>query len=214
MVDLNTMLRQQAVSGLQTQLDTAVTNGDTEAARKITKDIAELAVATAPKVTGFTETEVRAELDVLAPWFGIDPKRSDKAMQFANRMDLKKFATPKAYAEALIKAVDEEFKPAVAADVEDDADDDEPDTDKEPVAKKPRRTDSPGENDAGARSGTRRASSGPWTKISDAPKEVQAEIKRQADKFAPKTDEGRKTFVARSLEANYRMHTQKQGANK
>ena len=72
MTDLNTMMREQATLGLQTQLDAAVTAGDAEAARKIAGDIAKLAVSTAPKAPPYGDAEIRAELNKL-DWFGVDP---------------------------------------------------------------------------------------------------------------------------------------------
>lgn len=217
-MDLNMMLREQAKTGLQAQLDRAVTDGDSEAARKITDQIAALAVATAPKQTGFGEADIRAALDTKATWFGTDPKRSAKAVEFGKTMDPKKFATPEAYADAIIKAVDEEFKPAAAApaagdeDADGEGDEDADDTDgkPEPKAKPARRSDGPQERDTNGRPAPR-AANAPWAKLGDAPREIQAEVKRQADKFAPKTKEGREAFVARALEAHHRAHQLKQG---
>jgi len=222
MTDLATMMRDQAVRGLQAQLDAAVTEGNTEAARKISDDIAKLAVSTAPKAAPYGDAEIRGHLDKQA-WFGTDPKRSAKALEFGKTMDPKKFSTAEAFATAIVKAVDEEFKPAATPKKDVDADDDpaaddDPDTDDDPDAddaegksKKPdksrRRTDAPGEADATNRT-PRRASSGPWTKLSEAPKEVQAEIKRSADKFVPANapKERRETYIAKALESHYAMH--------
>lgn len=240
MTDLNVMMREQARAGLQTQLDAAVTNGDTAAATKIADDIAKLAVQSAPKAPPYGQAEVIAELEKL-PWFGTDPKKSAKVMEFGKTMDFKKFATAAAMAEALVKAVDAEFKPAPAAgaaneDALVDADgnpvneDGEPvDEDGEPLTaeaiaarkaagtkKPPKRTDGPGENDTlnSRAGGTRRT--GPWTKLSDAPANIQAEIKRSADKFisakAPK--EQRDTYVARALESHYAIHQRSKAGKK
>lgn len=200
------MMREQARNGLQAQLNEAVTNGDTAAATKIANDIAALAVQSAPKAPPFGDAEIRAELDK-QPWFGTDPKRSAKAVEFGKTMDPKKFATAEAFTAAIVKAVDEEFKPAGTAPPpeEDDEPEDDEDADDKKAAgeKKPRRTDGPSDADAGAR-GTRRTS-GPWTKITDAPAEVQKEIRRSADKFvssnAPK--EQREKFISKALESHY-----------
>jgi hypothetical protein len=206
-------MREQARAGLQSALDAAVTNGDTEAARKVAADIAKLEVSTAPKAPPFGDTEIRAQLDKQT-WFGTDPKRSAKAVEFGKTMDPKKFPTAEAFADAIVKAVDEEFKPATAAKTEDepnedDEDEDEPKDDEAPKKAK-RKTDGPGEADAlGRPAGSRR--SGPWTKLSDAPAEVQAEIKRTANKFAPKTKEGRDKYVARAVEAHYAAHLRTKG---
>lgn len=212
MDDLNTVLRQQAQAGLQVQLDRAVEAGDTEVARRVSDQIAQLAVQTAPKTHAFSEQDIRASLESKATWFGVDPKKSSKAVEFGKTMDPKRFGTAEAFADALIKAVDEEFKPAAAvtetpAGDENEDDDENEDGNKPPP--KPRRSDGPNENEGGVRA-TGRKSSGPWLKLSDAPKEIQAEIKRQADKFAPKTKEGRETFQTKALEVHYRLHQQKQ----
>ena len=205
MPDLNVMLLEHAKSGLQAELDTAVTNGDTEAARKAADKIAKLETATAPRPpTGFGDAEIRAELNKL-PWFGVDPKKSGRTIELGKTMDPKKFGTAAEFTAALVKAVDEEFKVAPVAGDEDNEDGEDEDEDdkggeKKPV-KKPRASDGPADGDAG---GTRtRRASGPWTKMSDAPADVQKEINRTADKFAPKTKEGREKFVAKALEAHY-----------
>ena len=213
-MDLNTMLRDQAREGLQTKLDKAVTDGDTETARKVTDQIAALAVATAPKPdNSYTVKDAEAAVSAKADWYGVDPKKSAKAVEFAKTMNPKKFATAEAFADAVIKAVDEEFKPAAAAGNDGDGEDEDADDDKnngkpEPRARK--RTDGPGEEDTNIRPAPRR-SNGPWAKLSDAPAEVQAEVKRAADKFAPKTEDGRKGFIANALAAHYRIHQQKAG---
>lgn len=210
MVDLNVMMREQAKLGLQTQLDKAVTDGDTAAALKIADDMAALAVSTAPKAPPYTSDDVRTELGKL-DWFGVDPKKSAKAMEFGKTMDLKKFATAEAFAAAIVKAVDEEFKPPAAEP--DDGDDDVDDDTKPPAGeKKPRKTDGPGDEDSNQRANTRRTS-GPWVKLSDAPADVQTEIKRTADKYvqasAPK--EQREGFIKRALESHYAINQRKAG---
>jgi hypothetical protein len=206
MPDLNVMLLEQARNGLQAELDAAVTNGDTEAARKVAAKISDLNGAAAPKPsTAYGDTEIRAELNKL-PWFGVDPKKSGRTIELGKTMDPKKFGTAAEFTAALVKVVDEEFKPKPDpnADPDPDADPDaDPgsDADPEPKPKKPRASDGPGEGDAG---GTRqRRTSGPWLKISDAPADVQKEIKRTADKFAPKTKEGRAKYVELALTAQY-----------
>jgi hypothetical protein len=206
------MMREQARAGLQTQLDAAVTNGDTAAATKIAEDIAKLAVQSAPKAPPYGDVEIRAELEK-APWFGIDPKKSAKAVEFGKTMNPKKFATAEAFAVALIKAVDEEFKPA-AAEVEEEAEtetEEEAETEGEKKPVKKRATDAPGEGDAlGNRTATNRRT-GPWTKLTDAPADVQKEIKRTADKFVSSTapKEQREKFIAHALESHYATHLRK-----
>jgi hypothetical protein len=204
MPDLNVMLLEHAKSGLQAELDTAVTNGDTEAARKAADKIAKLETATAPRPpTGFGDAEIRAELNKL-PWFGVDPKKSGRTIELGKTMDPKRFGTAAEFTAALVKAVEEEFKPAITTS-ENETDEErearEAEEAEAAAAKKKRASDGPADGDT---SGTRtRRTSGPWTKISDAPADIQAEIKRTADKFAPKTKEGREKFVAKALEAHY-----------
>jgi hypothetical protein len=219
MTDLNTFMRDQARAGLQTQLDAAVTEGNTEAARKIAGDIAKLEVQSAPKAPPFGDVEIRAHLDK-QPWFGTDPKKSAKAMELGKSLDPKKFATAEAFAAALIKAVDDEFKPAAApeeTDNEDEDDESEEQNEKNEGKKPPtpsvktRRTDGPKESDNPGRSLRRTA--GPWLKLSDAPKDVQTEIKRTADKFVPAAlpKERRETFIAKALESQYIIHQRAAG---
>jgi hypothetical protein len=220
MNDLNTLMRDQARAGLQTQLDAAVTGGDTEAARKITDQIAALAVQTAPKSLPYGDVEIRTHLDK-QPWFGTDPKRSAKAIEFGKTMDPKKFATAEAFAAAIVKAVDDEFKSSSSAppkkedededdeddeeDQEDEDEDDEEENKKKPPPKK-RRTD--GDAETSGRSSSSRRASGPWLKLADAPKEVQAEIKRATAKFVHQSasKEIRDAYVKRSLESHYAVH--------
>lgn len=205
-MDLNMMMREQARNGLQAQLDAAVTNGDTEAARKVAADIAKLEVSTAPKAAPYTPDDIRAELNK-QEWYGVDPKKSAKALEFGKTMDLAKFPTAAAFAAAVVKAVDEEFKPAAAAGA---GEDDEPGDDDDKGEAKPKKTDGPGEGDATNRS-IRRTTNGPWTKLADAPADVQKEIKRSADKFvsAKATKEQRESFVAKALESQYLAHQRK-----
>lgn len=199
-MDLNVMMREQARAGLQTLLDKAVTDGDTEAARKVTVDLEKLAVSTAPKAPPFGDVEIRAEMNKLE-WFGVDPKKSGRAIALGRDMDPKKFASAELFAAALIKAVDEEFKPTTVEDAAPGEDGDLP----EPPPAKPRKTDGPSDGDANQRAVTRRTS-GPWTKMADAPADIQKDINRTADKFAPKTKEGREKYVVRALEAHYAQH--------
>jgi hypothetical protein len=214
-MDLNMMMREQARNGLQAALDTAVTNGDAEAARKIAKDLETLAVSTAPKAPPYGDGEIKAELGKL-DWFGVDPKKSARVIELGKHMDPKKFGTAADFAAALVKAVDAEFPPPAAAGAaDDDEDDEEPEDGEKPGGKeKPaaRRTDGPGEGDANNRT-IRRASSGPWTKLADAPADVQKEIKRAADKFvSSNAAKGqRDAYIAKALESHYGIHQRKAG---
>lgn len=213
-MDLNVMMREQAKVTLQTQLDTAVQNGDADQARKISDQIAALAVQTAPKAPPFGDAEIRAELGKL-DWFGVDPKKSAKALEFGKTMDPRKFPTAEAFAAAVVKAVDDEFKPPAAAKTAAEGDDEDGEGsedagDEAAPAARPKRSDAPapGETDPRPRAGGR---TGPWTKLSDAPQEVRAEVKRQADKFLPAnaTKEARDAFTKRQLEAHYGTHQRK-----
>lgn len=207
-MDLNVMMRDQARAGLNTALDAAVTNGDTAEARKITDQIAALAVSSAPKAPPYGNAEVTAELEKL-PWFGTDPKKSARTLELGKHLDIKKFATAALFTEALVKAVDEEFKPTPAAgeepeDGEGDEPEDDPNKGKTADEKKPRRTDGPGEGDTTQRS-ARSGRSGPWVKIGDAPADVQKEVNRTADKFLPAkaTKEQRDAYVKNALASHY-----------
>lgn len=218
MNDLNMLMRDQARAGLQTELDAAVTNGDTEAARKVTDKIAQLAVSTAPKAPPYGNEEIKAELNKL-DWFGVDPKKSARVIELGKHMDPKKFGSAELFAAALVKAVDEETKPTggTTAEGEDDgaAEGEDDDKGKEAAAdeKKPRRTDGPGEGDATNRTTSRRATSGPWTKMTDAPADVQKEVKRSVERFvgAHATKEQRETFITKALEGHYAAAQRKAG---
>jgi hypothetical protein len=219
MTDLNTMLREHAKTGLQSQLDAAVTNGDTAAATKIAKEMSDLAIATAPKAPPYGDAEIRAELNKL-DWFGTDPVKSGRALSLGKDMDPKKFPDAAAFAAALVKAVEAGDKIAPKGpkaedeeneeDEDEDNDGEEDEDDKKPAPKK-KRTDGPGESDTGVR--TRRASSGPWVKMSDAPADVQKEVKRAADKFLSSntTKEARAAFEKNALASHYNAAQAKKG---
>lgn len=217
-MDLNMMMREQAKAGLERELNDAVTNGDTEAAKKVTEKISALAVASAPAAQPYGQTEIRAELEK-ADWFGVDPEKSAVAMEFGKTMNLKKFATAADFAKALIAAVDKKFAPAAPAGKDGDEDGNDADGDEDGAdtknaggEKKPRKTDGPGEGDATQRAAATRRT-GPWTKLADAPADVQKEINRSADKFvassAPK--EQREKFIVKALESHYAAHQRTKG---
>ncbi len=212
MNDLTTMLHKQVQENLTRSLDAAVQAGDIAAARNATKQIAELALSTAPapKKPKLADADIREALKTKAPWFGTDPRKSAKAVEFGKNMDPESFSTAEAFADAVVKAVDEEFKPVKE---DEPIDDDEPAEDEEkeekPVARK--KTDAP-TGDTG-RSASRGKSSGPWAKLSDAPKDVAERIKGQADKFtrnSPK--EARDKFISMALGSAYAA--QSKGASK
>jgi len=203
--DLNVMIREQALAGLNAQLDAATTAGDIAAVREVTGKIAQFAVQTAPKAPAFTNDDITAAVEAKADWYGVDPKKSKAVVDFGKTMNPKKFATAEAFAEAIIKAVDAEFPPPKDPDPE--GEEENEDDDAPPPVKKPRKTDAPAD-DLGP---PRAARSGPWTKLSDAPNDVRAEIKRSADKFAPKTEKGRADFEKRALESHYAAHLRAKG---
>jgi hypothetical protein len=212
-MDLNVMLRQTARSGLEAKLTQAVVDGDQEAAKKIAKEMSDLELQTAPKAPPYGDAEIRAELNKL-PWFGIDPRKSAKAMQYGKDLDPRKFSTAEAFAKAVAEAVEQDFKPASETPPEDDEEEDEDEKEEEEEDEdegenkskpgKPRkRTDGPGENDA---DGSRpRRASGPWKKMSDAPPAIQAETRRTMTKLlgARTTEDQRKAFETRALESHY-----------
>lgn len=208
MNDFNTMLREQARNGLQAQLDAAVTNGDTEAARKVTGELEKLAITTAPKQPAFVDADIRAILDK-QPWFGTDPKKSGKAAEIGRNLDPKKFASAELFADAIVKAVDAEFPPPAPpkkeGEEENGENEGEGEKEKAVAASARKRSDAPGDGDAGGARAPR-TPSGPWTKLSDAPNDVRKEITRTADKFAPKTKEGRESYIAKALDAHYNSH--------
>jgi hypothetical protein len=221
-MDLNMMLRQTARNGLEAKLAQAVVDGDQEAAKKIAKEMSDLELQTAPKAPPYGDAEIRAELNKL-PWFGTDPRKSAKAMQYGKDLDPRKFSTAEAFAKAVADAVAEDYKPASetppkdgeddeenegeGGDGEDDEEDEgEGEKGKDKTKKSRKRTDGPGENDA---DGSRpRRASGPWKKMSDAPPAVQAEIRRTATKLlgARATEDQRKAFEARALQGHYAAH--------
>lgn len=212
-MDVNAMLRETAQTAIRGRLDEAVKNGDTEAATKAAQELATLAVQTAPKAPAYGDAEVRAELEK-QPWFGIDPKKSAKALEFGKTMDPKKFSSAETFAKALADAVEAEFKPAGTTPPKEDDEptDDDDTTGKEAGGeKKPRKTDGPKDGDLGG--GGNRGAKGPWAKMSDAPSAVQADVKRQADKLLPgnATKEQRAAFEARALGAHYQAAQAKKG---
>lgn len=215
MTDMATLMRNQLNQSLTNQLNTAVQAGDIAAAHAATKAIAELAIATVPQqqpAAGpkFDTEAIKKELFAKAPWFGTDPRKSSKAVEFAKNMEPSVFKTVEEFSEALIKAVDDEFKPANAKEETDaeDSEDDEPKEEK-PAARK--KTDAPS-GDTG-RSATTGRSSGPWAKLSDAPKETADLIRGQADKFT-RTKEARDKFITTALGSAYLAHQFKAGSKK
>lgn len=224
MSDLNVMMRDLGRQGLQTKLDMAVTNGDTDEARKISDQIAKFDLDTAPRqvVGAYGDKEIIAELNAKADWFGVDPEKSELAASLGKNMNPAKFANAEAFVKSLIEAVNKKVdgvtvKPKAGDDTtneeDEDADDTEDEDEDEPAAPaRRRRSDAPGEADANLRSNAS-ARSGPWTKLSQAPRDVQAEIKRQTAKFVPSSapKEQREAYEKKALEAHYASHQRSKG---
>jgi hypothetical protein len=214
------MVKEQALSGLRAALDKAVLEGDQEGARKAATQLAQLEISAAPKPLPYGDAEIRAELNK-QEWFGTDPKRSAKAIQFGKDLDPNKFATAADFTAAIVKAVEDEFKPPKPARTDDEDGDDEEAEDedgakdededdeetKDKSKSKRRRTDGPREGEGSNTRGVGRRA-GPWTKLSDAPHPIQAEIKRSANKLlsSKATKEQRATFEAKALESHYAVH--------
>jgi hypothetical protein len=202
MADIETMLRQQMQQTLTNQLDTATQAGDIAAVRKTAQQIAEFAAASAQpaKKPAFTNDDIKKAIKAKAEWFGTDPRRSAKVVEFGKNMEPESFATADAFADAVIKAVDEEFKTAKAEDEEPVEDEEPKEEEEKPVARK--KTDAPS-GDTG-RSATRGRSIGPWAKLSDAPKEVADQIRVFADKSTRNaTKEAKEKFITTALATAY-----------
>lgn len=209
-MDLATMMRNTARSAIQSRLDTATTAGDIDAVRKISDELAQFDVQTTPRAAvTYGDAEIKAELGK-TEWFGADPKKTAKAMEFGKTMDPKKFAGPEAFAAAVIKAVDAEFAPPPPKEEEGEEEDDE-NADSRPPAKVVRKTDAPPLGDVRP---ARRSSSSTWEKLSDAPRDVQDDIKASVTRHVPSTasKEQREAFTKRALAAHQKIHQQKAAA--
>jgi hypothetical protein len=196
--DVETLIRQQQRNSLVHALDSAVQVGDINAARNATRQLSELAITEAKKTTpAFTNTDIRDVLKTKAPWFGVDPRRSAKAVEFGKNMEPTAFKSAEEFADELIKAVEDEFDPK--DEEEEEANDDPEDEPKKAARKK---TDAPSDN--AARAIPRRSSSGPWLKLSDAPKETADIIRASADKFTRNaTKEQRQKYIETALSTAY-----------
>lgn len=214
MVDLNTMLREHARSGIKAQLDAAVVAGDSAAAQKAADELAKFEVALQPpaaKGEPYTVEDRRVAMEKVASWFGVDPVKTARAMELSKHLDVKKFATAEAFATAVRDAVDKELEPKTAKtegadDEEGDGDDREGAT---PPAAAPPKRKTGGPDDLGP--GPARSSSKPWTKLTDAPTEVRQSIQRQVDKMVPRNakPETRALFITRALESAQKIHKAK-----
>jgi hypothetical protein len=200
--DLEVMLRAQIQNNLDRQLNASVQAGDIQAARATAKQLQDLALASV-KNTGkvpFTDADIRAAIKTKATWFGVDPRRSAKIVEFGKNMEPQSFKSAEEFADAVIKAVDEEFK--TAKEPEDEPEDEEPeDEELEKKAAVRKKTDAPSGDTARAMP---RRSSGPWAKLSDAPKEVADQIRSATDKFTRNaTKEQREKYITTALATAY-----------
>jgi hypothetical protein len=128
MTDLGTMLKQQMQNNIAQSLDSAVQAGDIQAARKAATSLIELEKATAAAAPAVkkppTLDEVKKAVATKLPWFGIDPRKTEKLMALGRMMDPTRFDTPEAFADQLVKAYnDEDKKPARGAAAASDEDD-------------------------------------------------------------------------------------------
>lgn len=199
--ELENMLRTQMQSSLNYALDSAVQAGDIAAARKATQQLFEFNKAQGNSGPKFTNADIRSALKDKAPWFGVDPRRSARAVEFGKNMEPESFKSADAFAEKIVEEIEKEFEEedepeAKPVKVEDNEDEDE--DEKKPVRRK---TDAPSGNMSRA---VPRRSSGPWVKLSDAPREVADQIKASADKFTRNaTKEQREKYLTTALGAAY-----------
>jgi hypothetical protein len=219
MTDLATMLRNQMQQTLQNSLDTAVQAGDINAARNATKQILDLNLAEARSGSAAkkvpSKDEIKAAVAAKADWFGVDPRKTAKAVELGKMMDPERFDSAEAFATALLKSLDDEATAAAAAGKSDDEDGDDDEDDGKDGAedegeRQPRKrknaTERPELGAGGApavTSNLRRAfESGD---IKALPRAAQDSIKKSADKLARNADEkGRKTFIANAVKAHAR----------
>lgn len=208
MVDnLETMLRNRLQIDMVHALDSATQAGDIQAARRAAQQLQEFAVQNKPAASTpkFTNADIRASLKVKAPWFGVDPRRSARVVEFGKNMEPESFQSADAFADEIIKAVAKEYEEMEEVEENDEPEDEEPE--QKAVARK--RTDAP--SDSMARAVPRR-SSGPWTKFSDAPKEIAQQIKASADKFTRNaTKEQREKYIVTALGTAYAADQRSRG---
>jgi hypothetical protein len=117
------LLRQQVQQNLTNMLDSATQAGDIAAVRKAAQQIAELAASTAKPANkpAFNNDDIRKAIKSKAEWFGTDPRRSAKVVEFGKNMEPESFKSADDFADAVIKAVDEEFKTKTVKDDDGDA---------------------------------------------------------------------------------------------
>ena len=125
MNDLATMLKQQMENNIAGRLGRrSGDRGRSDRAQGITKEYADLQVAAVPRApvkTPPTKEQIMSAITAKAPWFGVDPKKSALVAELGKTMLPDRFETADAFADALLKAVEEHGKPAVREpDDEDD----------------------------------------------------------------------------------------------
>lgn len=228
MTDLATMLKQQMQNTLTAQLDSAVQAGDIAAARKAAQAVSELAVASVPRTSGKsvpTTDAIKAALMAKADWFGVDPRKSAKAVELGKMMDPSRFETAEAFADSLLKEIEKDEKAAGKDDDNEDGEDDEnqdgedgesEDAEAEAAAEKrreARRNDKRRDGTAGRELNVG-GRSAPGNSLRQAfetgdikhlPRSVADEIKKTADKFARNaTKEQKAAFIKNAVTARAR----------
>jgi hypothetical protein len=192
--DLEQMLRSQLQNNIVHRLDSATQAGDIQAARKAAMELSEFnSKHRPPDAPSFTNADIRTAIKAKAPWFGVDPRRSAKVVEFGKNMEPHSFKSAEEFADKIIEAVEEEY-------AEKDEPEDEPEEKEEKKVER-KKTDAP--SNSGARA-VPRHSSGPWTKLGDAPKEIADTIKASADKFTRNaTKEQREKYIVTALGTAY-----------
>jgi hypothetical protein len=203
--DLEQMLRNQLQNNIVHRLDSATQAGDIQAARKAAMELSEFNQKHRPPDTpSFTNADIRLAIKAKAPWFGVDPRRSAKVVEFGKNMEPHSFKSAEEFADKVIEAVEEEYNEKEEPEAE------EEDEEKEEKKVERKKTDAP--SSSGARAIPRRASAGPWAKLSDAPKEVADQIRGAADKFTRNaTKEQREKYIATALGTAYAAEQRAKG---
>lgn len=194
--DLEQMLKNQLQNNIVHRLDSATQAGDIQAARKAAMELSEFnSKHRSPDTPAFTNADIRTAIKAKAPWFGVDPRRSAKVVEFGKNMEPHSFKSAEEFADKILEAVEEEYN--------EKAEDEEPEDEAEKEEKKVERKKTDAPSSSGARAVPRR-STGSWTKLSDAPKEIADTIKASADKFTRNaTKEQREKYIVTALGTAY-----------
>jgi hypothetical protein len=201
--DLEQMLKNQLQNNIVYRLDSATQAGDIQAARKAALELSEFQAKNRPAdVPSFTNADIRTAIKAKAPWFGVDPRRSAKVVEFGKNMEPASFKSAEEFADKVIEAIEEEYE---------EGDEEEDDGPEEKEVKKPERKKTDAPSSSGARAIPRR-SAGPWSKLSDAPKEIADTIKASADKFTRNaTKEQRDKYISTALGTAYNADLRAKG---